>query len=188
MLKTIQVMKTIFLVSFLTIQSFLLHAQIGKPFPKMQAHKLDEKAVVLPDETKGKFTLLGLAYSKEAEKDLVTWYQPVYETFIHKDKGGAFEVESYDVHLYFIPMFTGINQAAHSKVSKEMKEGVDKTLWPYILLYKGELKTYKDQLAMADKNLPYFYVLDKQGVVVYKTSGKYSDEKMAEIEKHLEHQ
>ena len=153
----------------------------------MNAHKLDEKGVVLPDETKGKYTLLGLAYSKEAEQDLITWYQPVYETFIFKDKGGAFETESYDVNLHFIPMFTGINQAAHSKVLKEMKEGVDKTLWPYILLYKGELKLYKDQLAMPDKNLPYFYVLDKQGVVVYKTSGKYSDEKMAEIEKLLEH-
>lgn len=187
MIKTDQVMKTIFLVSFLSIQFLFSNAQVGKPFPKMNAHKLDEKGIVLPDETKGKYTLLGLAYSKEAEKDLVTWYQPVYETFIFKDKGGAFEVESYDIHLYFIPMFTGINQAAHSKVSKEMKEGVDKTLWPYILLYKGELKLYKDQLAMDDKNIPYFYILDKHGVVVYKTSGKYSNEKMTEIEKHLEH-
>jgi hypothetical protein len=180
-------MKPIFLVSIFTILSLLSNAQIGKPFPKMQVHKLDEKAVVLPDETKGKYTLLGLAYSKEAEKDLVTWYQPVYETFIFKDKGGAFEVESYDVNLYFIPMFTGINQAAHSKVLNEMKENVDKTLWSYILLYKGELKLYKDELAMADKNLPYFYILNKNGEVVYKTSGKYSDEKMAEIEKLLEH-
>jgi hypothetical protein len=179
-------MKTIILTLSLISHSFLLKAQIGKLFPEMKAHKLDEKVVVLPEETKGKYTLLGLAYSKEAEKDLATWYQPVYEAFIFKDKGGAFEVESYDINLYFIPMFTGINQAAHSKISKEMKEGVDKTLWPYILLYKGELKSYNDELAMDDKNIPYFYILDKKGLVVYKTSGKYSNEKMAEIEKHLE--
>ena len=180
-------MKNIFLILILSSQTLMLKAQIGKLFPKMNAHGLDEKVVDLPEETKGKYTLLGLAYSKEAEKDLITWYQPVYETFIFKDKGGAFEVESYDVNLYFIPMFTGINQAAHLKVSKEMKEGVNKTLWPYILLYKGELKPFKDHLAMADKNLPYFYVLDKHGIVVHKTSGKYSDEKMLEIEKYLEH-
>ena len=181
-------MKNLPLILVILCQSLHLNAQIGKPFPKMNAHKLDEKNVILPEETKGKYTLLGLAYSKEAEKDLVTWYQPVYKTFIFKDKGGAFEVEFYDIHLYFIPMFTGINQAAHSKVAKEMKVGVDKTLWPYLLLYKGELKTFKDHLGMNDKNLPYFYILNKQGVVVHKTSGKYSDEKMAEIEKHLEHQ
>jgi hypothetical protein len=101
-IKSTKKMKNTFLVLFLSFQSLLLKAQIGKPFPQMHAHKLDEKGVVLPDETKGKYTLLGLAYSKEAEKDLITWYQPVYETFIFKDKGGAFEVESYDVNLYFI--------------------------------------------------------------------------------------
>ncbi len=161
-------------------------AQIGNQFPLLSAKKLDDHEVILPKSTHGKFTLLGLAYSKEAESDLATWFQPVYETFIHKDKGSLFEVESYDIHLFFVPMFTGLNQAAHGTVVKEMKAGVDKNLWPYILIYKGEIKEYKSSLMMEKKELPYFFVLDKNGKIVYKTTGKYSDQKMEEIEKHLE--
>ena len=171
---------TPFLFIFITSVSL---AQTYHLFPRMETKKLDEQTVILPEQTKGKYTLLGLAYSKEAELELVTWYQPVYETFIFKDKGGAFEVESYDVHLYFVPMFTGINQAAHAKTVKEMKQNVDKTLWPYIVLFKGDLKIYKEQLGLDHKEHPYFFVLNKAGEVVYKTYGKYSDQKMEEIEK-----
>ena len=161
-------------------------SQIGHHFPVMNTKHLDDHDVALPKSTHGRYTLIGLAYSQEAEKDLATWFQPVYETFIQKDKGGVFETESYDIHLYFIPMFTGLNQAAHGKVVKEMKAGVDKKLWPYILIYKGEIKEYKTSLLMDKKELPYFFVLDKNGKIVYKTTGKYSEHKMEEIEKLLE--
>jgi len=180
------IMKNTIIYITILLLSWEGFAQIGHQFPLMHAKKLDDHEVVLPQSTHGKFTLIGLAYSKEAETDLATWFQPVYETFIHKDKGGVFEVESYDIHLFFVPMFTGLNQAAHGKAVKEMKASVDKTLWPYILIYKGEVQTYKTQLLMDKKELPYFFVLDKNGKVVYKTSGKYSDHKMEEIEKLLE--
>ena len=178
-------MKKSFLLCLALGLSLVSVAQVGHQFPNMKTQKLDDHIVVLPENAHGKYTFVGVAYSKEAETDLATWFQPVYETFIHKDKGGVFETESYDVHVYFIPMFTGVNQAAHGKAVKEMKAGVDKTLWPYLLVYKGEIKEYKAQLAMDKKELPYFFVLDKKGKVVYKTSGKCTDEKMEEIEKHI---
>ncbi|MBC7391595.1 MAG: hypothetical protein H7329_20530 [Opitutaceae bacterium] len=165
---------------------FNAFAQVGHPFPLMHTKKLDDHEVILPKSAHGKHTLIGLAYSKEAEQDLATWFQPAYETFIHKDKGGVFETESYDVNLYFIPMFTGLNQAAHGTVVKEMKSGVDKTLWPYILIYKGEIKDYKASLMIEKKELPYFFILDSNGKVIHKTSGKYTEQKMEEIESFLE--
>ena len=179
-------MKRLFLAASFTLACFFSNAQVGHDFPLMHTKKLDDHDVTLPQATHGKFTLLGLAYSKEAEKDLATWFQPVYETFIHKDKGGAFETESYDINLHFIPMFTGLNQAAYGKAVKEMEAGIDKNLWPYILLYKGEINEYKTHLHMDKKELPYFFVLDQKGKVIYQTSGKYSDQKMEEMEKLLE--
>ena len=176
-------MKKMYNFLFVFILSLGANAQKTHLFPQMSTNKLDDQIVVLPDQIKGKYSLLGLAYSKEAELELATWYQPVYETFIHKDKGGVFETESYDIHLFLIPMFTGVNQMAHSKVSKEMKEKMDKTLWPYILLYKGDLKNYKDNLAMDKKEHPYFYVLNKKGEIVYKTFGRFSEDKLEQIEK-----
>jgi len=36
---------------------------VGTQFPNMQAETVDDKKVLLPQDVKGKYTLLGLAYS-----------------------------------------------------------------------------------------------------------------------------
>ena len=168
----------ILVLSTLQLSTF---AQATKPFPEIRGTTLEDVAVSLPMDTKGKFTLLGLAYSKAAEAELVTWYQPVYTTFLEKNKPSLFN-ESYDVNLYFIPMFTGVNQAATGASTKKMKEGMDKQLHKNVLVYKGDLKPYKDKLDFEKKDTPYFFVLDKQGNIIHTVTGKYTDEKLAKIE------
>lgn len=174
-------MKKILVIVSLALSQMAVLAQATKPFPELKGTTLEEVNVTLPTDTKGKFTLLGLAYSKAAEAELLTWYQPVYSTFIEKSKPSLFN-ESYDVNLYFVPMFTGVNQAATAATKKKMKEGVDKLLHKNVLIYKGELKPYKDKLDFEKKDTPYFFVLDKQGNIIHSFSGKYSDEKLAKIE------
>jgi len=139
----------------------------------------------LPDAVKGKYTLLGLAYSKKSEDELTTWFQPVFEKFIQKNKG-LFEGFGYDVNVYFVPMFTGVNAAATGTAKRKAMKNVDPQLLPYILFYKGELKPYKDALDFEKKDIPYFFVLDKEGRIRYATSGRYSVAKMDEVEKVLE--
>ena len=39
---------------------------------------------------------------------------------------------------------------------------------------------------MVEKNLPYFFVLDEEGKIVYATSGLYSEKKMSNIEEILD--
>ena len=158
---------------------------IGKPFPVMEAETVEDKKVLLPDAAKGKFTLLGLAYSKKSEDELNSWFQPVFEKFIQKNKG-LFEGFGYDVNVYFVPMFTGINAAATGTAKRKALKNVDPQLLPYILFYKGELKPYKDALDFEKKDIPYFFVLDKDGKIIYATSGKYSTTKMNEVENVLE--
>ncbi|MDL5047382.1 hypothetical protein QQ054_15290 [Oscillatoria amoena NRMC-F 0135] len=158
---------------------------IGKQFPAMEAETVEDKKVLLPDAANGKFTLLGLAYSKKSEDELNSWFQPVFEKFIQKNKG-LFEGFGYDVNVYFVPMFTGINAAATGTAKRKAIKNVDPQLLPYILLYKGELKPYKDALDFEKKDIPYFFVLDKDGKIIYATSGKYSTTKMSEVENVLE--
>lgn len=177
--------KYVLLLTLNAISFYSMGQSSGKNFPILSGTTLDNKQVHLPADTKGKFTLIGLAYSQGAESELSTWFQPVFSTFIEKAKPGLFN-ESYDVNLYFIPMFTGVNQAASGAAIKKMKEGVDKSLAPYVLIYKGELKGYKEQLDFEKKDTPYFFVLNKEGKIIHTESGKYSDEKMAKIEELLE--
>lgn len=180
-------MKKIILTAVVILTSVLsINAQvIGKIFPDMQAESVEDKVVKLPQDVKGKYTLLGLAYSKKSEDELNSWFQPVFEKFIQKTNG-LMSGFSYDVNVYFIPMFTGVNAAATGTAKRKAIKNVDPQLLTYILFYKGELKTYKEALDFEKKDIPYFFVLDKEGKIVYATSGKYSTAKMDEIEEAIE--
>lgn len=170
----------------LTALAAASHAQVvGKAFPSMEAETVEDKKVTLPVDIKGKYSLLGLAYSKKSEDELNSWFQPVFEKFIQKNKG-LFEGFGYDVNVYFVPIFSGINAAATGTAKKKAMKNVDPNLLPYLLFYKGEIKTYKDLLDMKEKDTPYFFVLDSSGKIVYATSGKFSTAKMDAIEEVLE--
>ena len=169
----------------LILNAIALQAQMGKTFPELTGENFHDKKIIIPHDTKGKYTLLALAYSKKAEEDLMTWFNPVYTTFIEKSKPGLFN-ESYDVNIYFIPMFTGVNQAAAGTAKKKMKEGIDQKLFPYLLLYKGELDRYQKELALDRKDTPYFFVLNKEGEIIHASFGPYSEAKMGQIESLLE--
>jgi predicted peroxiredoxin len=180
-------MKPFMLSALLVIASSSLSAQVtGKMFPAMEAETVEDKKVKLPNDVSGKYTLLGLAYSKKAEDELNTWFSPIFEKFVRKHTGSLFEGMGYDVNVFFVPMFTGVNAAATGTAKKKAIKNVDPQLLPNILFYKGELKPYKDALDFEKKDTPYFFVLDAVGKIVYATSGKFSEKKMDEVESAIE--
>lgn len=150
----------------------------------MDAETAEDKKVKLPDDVKGKYTLLGLAYSKKSEDELNTWFEPVFSKFVQKTTG-LMAGMGYDVNVYFVPMFTGINAAAEGTAKKKAMKNLDPQLLPYILFYKGELKSYKEALDFEKRDIPYFFVLDPQGKIVYATSGAWSEEKMDKVEESI---
>jgi len=178
------------IVSFIIVATLNIAVKsqvIGNQFPAMNTSTADDKVVDLPVDTKGKFTLLGLAFSKKSEDDLNTWMEPVFWKFIDKPEGKIDQLfgnyqNHYDVNAYFVPMFTGIKTAATKTAKKQALKKMDPRLIPSILFYKGSLKPYKDALDFQQKDIPYFFVLDKNGKIVYATSGRYSDDKMNRVE------
>ncbi|MBS1505018.1 MAG: hypothetical protein JSS79_00110 [Bacteroidetes bacterium] len=163
----------------------LMGQVIGKQFPDMTAETVEDKKVNLPLDVKGKYTLIGLAYSKKSEDELNSWFGPVYSTFIEKQTGMMQSI-SYDVNVYFVPMFTGVNAAATGTAKRKAMKNVDPKLLPYILFYKGELRKYKDELDFERRDIPYFFVLDPDGKIVFATEGRFSDAKMESIEAVIE--
>ncbi|HWA33947.1 MAG TPA: hypothetical protein VG737_07455, partial [Cyclobacteriaceae bacterium] len=136
-------------------------------------------------DVKGKYTLLGLAYSKKSEDELNTWFEPVFSKFVQK-ASGLMAGMGYDVNVAFVPMFTGINAAATGTAKKKALNNIDPQLLPYILFYKGELKPYKEALDFERKDIPYFFVLDPDGKIVHATSGAFSEAKMDKVEESIE--
>jgi hypothetical protein len=178
-------MKTGIVFSLVLLAASLNAQVVGKMFPDMVAETVDDKKITLPNDTKGKYTLVGLAYSKKSEDELNSWFSPIFGKFIQKTSG-LMGGMGYDVNVYFVPMFTGVNAAATGTAKKKAAKNVDPQLLPYLLFYKGELGPYKDTLDFEKKDIPYFFVLDSEGKIVYATSGKYSDDKMDEIEEKIE--
>ena len=156
-------------------------------FPAMTCEDYNGKKINLPDVAKGNYTLIGMAFSNAAEKDLKTWIEPVYGTFVPKkkekeDDDNPFNISSLmpEVNLYFVPMFTKANQLLSKNAKEKIKQQSTPELYPYLLFYEGN-KTYKEELDFEKKDVPYFYVLDETGKIKYATSGEFNSKKLDEI-------
>ncbi|MDB4533533.1 hypothetical protein N9242_01580 [Vicingaceae bacterium] len=170
-------MKKFTVILFLTVISQFSFANNGDKFLKIKGETLKHKMIEIPRAAKGKYCLIGMASSKKAEEDLQTWMQPVYDMFINQN---TFIPIDYNMDIFFVPMFTGANQAAYNKVMKKTKSEIDPELAAHVLFYKGSLDPYKSHIK--DKSKPFFFVLDENGKVVYSTSGKYTAKKLDKIE------
>ncbi|MCZ6692575.1 MAG: hypothetical protein O6939_01605 [Bacteroidetes bacterium] len=182
-------MKTtsVILFSLLLAVNTFVTAQVGNIFPDMTAETATNKSVTIPNDTKGKYTLLGLAYSKKSEGDLNTWFSPIYDKFIRASAdAGIFASFTYDVNVYFVPMFSGVKAAAAGIAKKKAIKNVEPEILPHILFFKGNIKTYKEALGFEKKDVPYFFVLDPDGKIVHATSGKFTEKKMDAVERVIE--
>lgn len=166
---------------FLIFAALLTMAQVGDRFPAMEAETLKNEFVTIPSDLSDKYTLIGLAYSKKSEQYLKSWFEPVYNQFIYKPTTPSVFDISFDVHCYFIPMFTGAKRPAYQKTMNKLQKTIDKRLQPNVLFYKGQLKEYKEALGFEGNDIPYFFVLNPEGEIIYATSGRYTKTKMQEI-------
>lgn len=174
-------LKLITLIIFSLILN-LTYANVGDLFPEIIGENLDNQKVNLPKASKGKFCLIGMASSKKAEEDLKTWMQPVYDLFINQN---TFMQIDYNMDIYFMPIFTGVNQVSYNAVMKKTKEDIDPELAAHVLFYKGSIDVFEEKLGLKDSTIPYFFVVDENGKIVYATSGKYSDKKLEKIESFI---
>lgn len=173
-------MKTL-ISGILLLSIAFCHAQKGSIFPDLEGESLVHGMVNIPEDTKGKHTLIGLAFSKKSEKDLNGWFNPVYQQLLKEPEEGTLFAFTYDVNVFFVPMLTGAKRPAYEQVMKKVEKDVDKKLHPNILFYKGTLKEYKEALNIEDKDVPHFYLLDKEGKIIYATTGSYDPSKLQKI-------
>ncbi len=167
-------------VCFLFVNT--LSAQVGNDFPSVVGESLTNEVISIPKDTKGKFSIVGMAWTKKGEEELEDWFVPVYDLFLNQE---GFMGSVYDVNVYFLPMFSGFKKGAHKKVMADAKKNLDKKLQPHVLFYKGKVREYKKELNLEDRTITYFFVLDETGKIVHVVTGKYKEEKMDKIEGFL---
>lgn len=170
------------LIIALLFFSLGLSAQKGKVFPTVKGIALDDKATTLPVKN-GKYSVIAIAFNRDAEELLKKWLNPLYENFMKKGEPGNFDMaELYDVNFVFIPMIAGFK-----RIAEDFKKGTDKEFWPYIMdTEKTDVKELQKQLGVEDNKIPYFFVLDKTGKIVDVQSGKFTDDKLEKMEDAIE--
>jgi hypothetical protein len=159
----------------LTILPLTVFAQ---QFPNIQTENLNGKKVMLPSDLPEKSTVLGIAFSQKAQEDMATWIEPVYRQFIDKSGLGAM---IYDVNSRMLVAFTGAKRAASRKAEKMIKKATENDFYPYVLLHKGSFRDFKDAIDIKNKDEFYILILDPNGKVIFKTTGRYTENKFDKI-------
>jgi hypothetical protein len=158
-------------------------AQKGKAFPQIKGITLEDKPISLPVKN-GKYSVVAIAYHRDAEDVLKTWLNPLYETFIQKPTGKSdFDMsEPYDVNFIFVPMISGLKMFAD-----KFRKGTEKELWQYIMdTEKTDIKGVQKELEVEDNKIPYFYVLDKDGKILAAEKGSFNNAKLDKLEEVIE--
>ena len=183
-------MKKIILITLLSIFA-KLNAQkngVGQMFPSIKGETFTEKNISLPEIGKGKPCIIAMCFSKDAEGGLQSWLNPAYNEFVvKKDTTNAFgAAASYDINFFFMPRFNLLNQVLEKSSKEKMKKETDKEFWPHLFFCTDGIKDVKKAFGIEDKSQPYFFVLDKNGKVVYVEKGNYNEKKMSAIEDFLD--
>lgn len=167
----------------------LLAAHLAAPaiaqtatFPPLEGEKADGSRVRLPDPAAKGFTVVGLAYSQKASPMLEEWAEPAFLRLVAKH--GLF-AGTYEADVWFIPMFIGGNKAAYEPSMKRFRKSADPEVADHVLFYQGEIEVFEQALGLHSKDIPYFFVLDREGRVVHRTEGAFSLEKLDAIEERL---
>jgi uncharacterized protein YihD (DUF1040 family) len=157
--------------------------QAQQTFPSISTTNVSDETLSLPDDLKGKKSILFLALTPQAEAMLEDWYEPVYTLFL--DKSGI-NAMVYDCHVKLIMFFTGMGQAAADQVIDNIRSNMDDDFKDYLLFHQGSIKAEMDALGIKKKNDAYVFVLDETGKVIFSENGAYSEKKIDQIAELVE--
>jgi hypothetical protein len=148
-------------------------------FPVIHGETVGGLEVVLPQASPQGFTIIAMAYGKKAQPLLETWYGPAYSRFVNKQ--GLF-ADSYHADLFLVPMFVGLNKSAYGSSMNRLRKYADPDIARRVVFFKGDAKAVIEALGMTDRNIPYFFVLDKEGHILARVSGAFSVDKLDALE------
>ncbi|MFN5884950.1 MAG: hypothetical protein ACK445_06385 [Bacteroidota bacterium] len=173
-------MKSMLLALCLTACTWAVSAQTTS-FPEITCQTLSGKTIQLPADMKGKKTVVVIAMSLKAEKELRNWTTPLYNSLLAPGIGGLMGGNLYQANVCFVGMLKGVAKLAPSEIKDKARQNIDKKLWDNYMITEKDVKAFMVDANISNTDEPHFFVLDKEGRTIYYTSGKYSDEKLDEI-------
>lgn len=161
----------------------LSHAVFAQDrFPALHGERADGRSVELPGSPTAPYIIIGLACSQKAQPALEKWYEPAYLRFVAKR--GLF-AHAYSTEVYFVPLFTGMDKAAYEPSLKRFRKSAAPEVADRVVFVKDQGDAIRTALGIKDKDVPYFFVVDREGRIVHRTKGDFTDDKLEAIEEVL---
>jgi len=137
-------------------------AAIGLKFPAISGESLAENKVNLPQAAEGKITLILMAFERDAIPKLDPWLKAYADAFSAKK----------DFAWYKIPMMkSAFAKQISEMINGKMKKDNPKELHDKIVTYYGPVDDYVTALGIADEEQGYAFLLDRTGVVKWRSTG-----------------
>lgn len=173
-------MKYYLIVIVFSIFTFKGKAQL---IENITGETIDHQRINMPEDVKGKYTLLCFASSTKAQKDLESWLDPVYQKFIAKT--GIMD-DMYDVNVFFIPLIKGSNQMFAENMKRKFRETAQADLKPHVIFSDSDTDRLLAALSMSRSEIPYLFLLDKDAKIIYRTNGAFTEDKFDQIDDLIE--
>lgn len=139
-------------------------------FPKIEAKALSGKKIVLPDDTLGKVSFIGIAFQRGAQGMLDSWID-----HFERMCGGE--------SIYEIPMIDGMFWKVMSGfIDEGMKAGIPEEKHDNVATFYGSTFDIRKKLNMDDKSLGYVFLLDEEGKIIWRERGYANEEGLEELQ------
>ncbi len=135
-----------------------------KRFPKIKVKTLSGKDLVLPDDTKGKVVLIGVAFVREAQGMLDSWM----DHFQHL----CSENEVYELPIIessFWKIFSGF-------IDGGMRSGIPQEKHDFVGTHYGDASEFVDALDIKERDHGYVFLVDEEGYIRFRGKGYIDDE------------
>ena len=145
----------------------------SRKFPAIEAETLSGEKITFPDVTKGKYAFILIAFKRQTQGEVDSWLDPFIKEFgKHKS-----------VTFYEIPMISKNWKWMSGWIDAGMRAGVPKSKHDHVATYYGPLSKYFSYFNVKDPGTVYVFLLDKEGKIIYNTSGPADDYKFSELRK-----
>ncbi len=144
---------------------------VGTPMPKIEGENLSGQKAVLPDVAKGKVTLVAMGFSYESRRSVEAWTKRFRGDF----------GQNPDIAFFEVPMISGMARLAKLFIESGMRRGTAKEDHDKVITVYGGSADWKDRLAVADTDLAYLLLLDREGRVRWRHAGVFDEKVWPEL-------
>ena len=143
----------------------------SQEFPTIEAETLSGKKILFPDITTGKYALILVAFKRQTQGEVDSWLDPFIEEFGDRES----------VTFYEIPMISKNWKWMSGWIDAGMRSGVPKNKHDHVATYYGPLTEYFDYFGVDDSGKVYVFLLDPEGNIIWKTSGRANENTFNEL-------